>query len=324
MADMKLFEGYLCQSTASIVLYVLPIATAAAGRSSRNFEGDAFAKVTRWRRTGYARFSWLWMRLLLQFAHLLLLQLRLCGNDDFVTERITPWALRRRCRRAGALTTGRTIWQLRAVFAMSQRLWWFGLHRGSLLNRWKHLVEIVVIATDEHIAVIFKQTIHAGSHHFARAWFQTGQMETSEARTWHRRLAFDDAGQIGIYRKRKNTWLMVLIFMEGLLYCILIPKLPSSVGSSDRVMMSAALRGRVNGITECGNVFGCNEEEKNHYYILSLYKKFKSYLYRCYQHMFSPWCFQRWSFQPFHIDIQRFLFKRHRKCIWWNALQPAQ
>lgn len=38
---------------------------------------------------------------------------------------------------------------------------------------------------------------------------------------------------------------------------LLIPNvMPSSVGSSDRVIISAALRGRVNGITECGNVFG--------------------------------------------------------------------
>lgn len=39
--------------------------------------------------------------------------------------------------------------------------------------------------------------------------------------------------------------------------CILSPNVsPSNVGKSERVMMSAALRGLVNGITECGNVFG--------------------------------------------------------------------
>lgn len=45
---------------------------------------------------------------------------------------------------------------------------------------------------------------------------------------------------------------------EGIFnWCLLMPKLPSRVGSNERVIMSAALRGRVNGITECGKVFGC-------------------------------------------------------------------
>lgn len=44
---------------------------------------------------------------------------------------------------------------------------------------------------------------------------------------------------------------------------ILNPKLsPSRAGSNDRVMISAALRGRVKGITECGKVFGCQSKRK--------------------------------------------------------------
>lgn len=35
---------------------------------------------------------------------------------------------------------------------------------------------------------------------------------------------------------------------------------PSKVGKSERVIISAAERGRVNGITECGNVFGCKKK----------------------------------------------------------------
>lgn len=51
-----------------------------------------------------------------------------------------------------------------------------------------------------------------------------------------------------------------LVSFEAIPNCddhLLIPNVrPSSVGSSERVIISAALRGRVNGITECGNVFG--------------------------------------------------------------------
>lgn len=48
---------------------------------------------------------------------------------------------------------------------------------------------------------------------------------------------------------------------------------PSNVGNRERVIMSAALRGRVNGITECGNVFGCIKDQKVRQCVLQSFQR---------------------------------------------------
>lgn len=126
-------------------------------------------------------------------------------------------------------------------------------------NRETHLIEIVVIATDEHFAFILEQSIHTWCHHFTRTRFDARQVETGETWSWHW-CTFHYIRQMWICSTKREK----PIFLKSELHAgdldhpnLLIPNvMPSSVGNNDRVIISAALRGRVNGITECGNVFG--------------------------------------------------------------------
>lgn len=57
---------------------------------------------------------------------------------------------------------------------------------------------------------------------------------------------------------RKKNKILLRSFQASIVLFLLNPKVsPSNVGKSDRVIISAALLGLVNGMTECGNVFGC-------------------------------------------------------------------
>lgn len=132
-------------------------------------------------------------RLLMHLSGCLVLKLILGRYDYFVGERISSRAFGGWRGRTGTFTVtstsrtlinGRLWWWLECLNC--NRFWWFWLNWCSLLDWWKsleesvklvgfmvihnnessitHLVEVIVIATDENLTVVFEQPIHTGCH----------------------------------------------------------------------------------------------------------------------------------------------------------------